>query len=362
MRLKALLVSAVLVAGSVLYAQNRVKPAALPPTHDQFLATFAAYVDALRVQAGIPGMAGAITDGQSVIWAQAFGYKNVASGFQTSTDTPFHFDGLTQVVTAVSVLQCVEQGRVALDQRAAVFTPSSPDANATIGQLLSHTSGTTGNLTFSYNVARLDPLRQVLQTCNGETFRWAFRDQLERNAMMDSVPGPDAASPSLPTLESASDGEAVRYQGVLSRLATPYAVTVGSAPTPSSYPAATLGAGSGLISTVLDFAKFDLDLKQGILLRPETLAAAWSNPVNANGQVLPHGYGWFVQTYNGEPVVWQFGIGANASSSLLLTLPNRGVTLILAANSDGLGKPASLSAGDVTVSPFAKVFLSLVVR
>jgi hypothetical protein len=113
---------------------------------------------------------------------------------------------------------------------------------------------------------------------------------------------------------------------------------------------------------VLDFAKFDRGLRQGsLLLRPETLAAAWRAPVGRNGS-LPHGYGWFVQTYNNEPVVWQFGAGANASSSLVVTLPARGITLILLANSDGLSKPASLSAGDITASPFARVFFQLVIK
>jgi hypothetical protein len=45
-----------------------------------------------------------------------------------------------------------------------------------------------------------------------------------------------------------------------------------------------------------------------------------------------------------------------------MTLPARGITLILVANSDGLAKPASLAGGDVTVSPFARVFLGLVVK
>jgi hypothetical protein len=72
--------------------------------------------------------------------------------------------------------------------------------------------------------------------------------------------------------------------------------------------------------------------------------------------------GWFVQSYNGETVVWQFGSDINASSSLVMTLPARGITFILVANSDGLAKPASLAAGDVTVSPFARVFLGLVVK
>ena len=60
--------------------------------------------------------------------------------------------------------------------------------------------------------------------------------------------------------------------------------------------------------------------------------------------------------------MWQYGVDTDAASSLVVTLPARNVTLILLANSDGLAKPASLSAGDVTVSPFARVFLGLVVK
>ena len=77
---------------------------------------------------------------------------------------------------------------------------------------------------------------------------------------------------------------------------------------------------------------------------------------------LPHGYGWFVQTYNGEQVVWQFGMEANASSSLVITLPARGITLIMLANSDALAKPGTLAGGDITASPFAHLFFQLLVK
>ena len=96
--------------------------------------------------------------------------------------------------------------------------------------------------------------------------------------------------------------------------------------------------------------------------RPETLGAAWSPQIGRDHALLPYGIGWFVQSYNGEPVVWQFGQTENASSSLMITLPSRGLTLILLANSDGLTKAFPLSAGDVSVSPFARVFLGLFAR
>jgi len=47
---------------------------------------------------------------------------------------------------------------------------------------------------------------------------------------------------------------------------------------------------------------------------------------------------------------------------MIIMLPRRGLTLILLANSQGLARPFPLSAGDVTVSPFARLFLSIFAR
>ncbi len=356
MRLLALLVSVAVLQAPV------VRPQALPPTRDQVLALLSVYLDTLRAQSGIPGMAAAIVGDSNVLWQQSFGVQDVEASYHTPVDALFHFDGLTQLVTASLVLRCADQHKQILDSPIGTYTPSSPDASATVAQVLTHTSGSPGNLAFTYNTARLDALRFVVETCSGLTFRQAVRSELEQLGMMQSIPGPDAASPNLSNADIAPPPTAQRYVTLLGRLVTPYAVNADLVPTRSKYTVTTLGAASGLISNVLDFAQFDLAIRNNILFSPDTLAMAWTNPVNANGQLLPHGMGWFVQTYNGEPVVWQFGVQPNAASSLVLTLPNRQITLILLANSDGLAKPASLSAGDVTVSPFARVFLGLVVK
>jgi hypothetical protein len=153
-----------------------------------------------------------------------------------------------------------------------------------------------------------------------------------------------------------------RYAASLERLAMPYAVDARGRATPSSYAAPTLTPASGMISTIVDLERFDLALKSGFVMRPEWRAVAWTPPVGASGRPLPHAYGWFVQTYNSGPVVWQFGVSDGASSSMIITLPQRGLTMILLANSSGLARPFDLSVGDVTVSPFARLFLSVFVR
>ena len=361
MRLKVLLVVSAIVAGSAISAQNLVRSTALPAP-SQVLSTLGTYVEALRVQTGIPGLVGAIIGDTDLLWAQPFGQRDIASSDPMRTDTPFQLDGLTQVITSTMVLQCINQGKLTADSPIGNFTPSSPDAASTVAQVLTHTTGSAGNLSFNYSPARLESLKFVVETCSGLTFRQAFAKAIQRLGMMDSVPGPDAPLPELSNADVATPADASRYQSILFRLPTPYIVDAQNTPAVTSYGVKTLGAAYGFVSTIYDFAKFDLALKQDILLRRDTRAAAWSNPVNTNGQVLPHGMGWFVQNYNGEPVVWQFGMSPAVSSSLLITLPNRNITLLLLANSDGLAKPQSLSAGDVTVSPFARVFLGLVVK
>ena len=329
-------------------------PAALPPTRDQLFALFGEYLESLRAQAGVPGLAAAIMDSNGIVWEQAFGQHDLSRSLATRTDTAFHFDGLTQLFTAALVLRCVDEGKVTLDTPIRSFSPGSPDAAATVGQILSHTSGDPNDPAFSYRPDRLNVLAPVVSTCTGMSFRRAVAAMLDRLAMFDSMPGPDAASdPSLPA-------EVARYTSILNRLAVPYAVDGSGRASPSRYPATTLTPSTGLISTVLNFAQFDRGLRQGVLLRADTLAAAW-RPAGRTGS-LPHGLGWFVQTYGGEQVVWQFGGGANASSSLVMTLPARGITLVMVANSDALSKPASLSAGDITASPFARVFLQLLIK
>jgi CubicO group peptidase (beta-lactamase class C family) len=264
------------------------------------------------------------------------------------------------VFMATLTLRCVEDGQLSLDDRVSQYNPDSADTVATLRQLLTHTSGPPDNLVFTYRPDRLDSLAAALAACKNLSFREFISTFFDRLAMRDSVPGPDVlASP--PTADGWPDGAALaRYSSVLDRLATPY-VTAGKTVRRSAYTATTLTPASGVISTVDDFAQFDLALKNGLLLRSDTIAQAWQAPVNRSSQRLPHGIGWFVQGYHGELLVWQFGISDAGSSSLVLEVPGRGVTLVLLANSSALVKPYPLAAGDVTVSPFAKLFLGLVV-
>jgi CubicO group peptidase (beta-lactamase class C family) len=334
------------------------------PVHaeDLLFDRFREYVESLRTQAGIPGMAAAIVGRNEIQWEAAFGHQDVERAIAARTDTPFHLDGTTQVFTAAIVLRCVEDGRLSLNDRIGRYRQDAPEPNATLRQLLTHTSGSPDALTFSYQPERLRPIASAIRACVVDSYRETMGGLLERLAMVDSVPGPDIVRLTPPAEGIPSRAAAEHYASVLTRLALPYAVDRRGRAVRSQYSAETLTPAGGLIASVRDIAQFDIALRRGILLRDDTLAAAWTGPTGRLGQPLPHGIGWFVQTYKGERVVWQFGMTENGASSLLVTVPARGTSMILLANSDGLVKPFALSAGDVTLSPFARLFLGLFVR
>jgi D-alanyl-D-alanine carboxypeptidase len=324
---------------------------------DLVLSRFSDFLDALREQSGIPGLAATIVSTNDIMWEHANGLRDVERNLPARTDTPFQIDASVQLLMAAQLLRCAEEGRLLLDAPA----NANGGDGSTVRQLLTHTTSSADGLHFSYRPDRLAPLAPAIAACTGDTFSGAMISMLERFNMTDSVPGSDGTS-WLPASADPSGGVAQRYRSVLGRLATPYTVDNKNKPSPSRYSVTTLTPSSGLISTVRDLAKFDLAIRKGVQLRAETLALAWTAPTGAGGQRLPHGMGWFVQSYNGEPIVWQFGVSDNGSSSMILTAPFRGLTLILLANSSGLARPFSLEAGDVTVSPFARLFLGIFVR
>ncbi len=323
---------------------------------DLVLDTLGAYLEALRVQAGIPGLAAAIVGANGIVWERAFGYQDQELAIPITPDTAFHLDGVTQVVVASLVLRCVEDGRLRLDDAIGHFDPDSPDADATLREILTHTTASAEGRMFDYRPERLDSLRLPVEACTAVSFHEAIASWLDALGMADSVPGPDAVA-QMPYPDAAVE---LRYQNVLSRLTIPYLVDERRRAVPSQYNVFTLTPAAGLVSTVRDYARFDLALRVGLLLSPQTRTLTWSAPIGRDGNLLPHAHGWFVGTHADGPVIWQYGVGADASSSLVVTALTQGLTLVLFANSDELASPFLESVADVRSSPFARLFLDLV--
>ena len=314
---------------------------------------FERYLDPLRTQAGIPGLAvGIVQDGR--VWQREFGWADVERSVAVLPDTPFFIADLSQMFGATLLMQSVERGELTLDDRVGRWTSVLPQPGATVRQALTHT--TTGS--YLYDRRNFAALTPIIESSHDEPYRRTLaREILTRLAMTSSAPGHDFDQPGAALGELFEPGELARYHDVMRRMALPYRVDGRGRATRAQFPVHPMDASMGVVSTVRDLARFDDALDDGILLDPEMLAYMRTGAQPGT----PVGLGWFVQAYNGERLVWHFGVVPGAYSSLFLKVPSRNLTLILLANSDGLSAPFALERGDVTTSLFAKLFLSLFV-
>jgi CubicO group peptidase (beta-lactamase class C family) len=324
---------------------------------------FERYLESLRQQAGIPGLSAAIVQNRTVVWEHGFGLQDVESSVVATPSTPYVVGGLTETLSSVLLLKCVERGLLYLDDPIRRWTSAIPESGATVRHVLAHASSGSPGASFRHDPSRYAALSAAIDDCADMPYRKALAQAvLDPLAMIDSVPGHDVGDASNGERNLFDQGSLERYAAVIGRLATPYKVDRSSGrATRSDFPPRTLNAATGLIATVRDLARFDAALDDRDLLRGETLALAWSNMVSSGGATLPFGLGWFVQPYNADRLVWHFGLLPDSYSSLLLKVPNRNLTLILLANSDGLSAGFSLGDGDVTSSLFARLFLRLFV-
>jgi CubicO group peptidase (beta-lactamase class C family) len=146
-----------------------------------------------------------------------------------------------------------------------------------------------------------------------------------------------------------------RFDTVIKILAQPYALDREFKITKIAYPQG-FSVSAGLISTVLDMAKYDIAIDQNKFLTKETQQLAFTPAVSTKGETLPYGLGWFTTNYKGTKLLWHYGYWTG-NSSFILKVPEQNITFIIMANSDNLSRPTDLGAGNALSSPVGMAFL-----
>jgi CubicO group peptidase (beta-lactamase class C family) len=349
------------LAGAALLAVSLVAGVAAQGTSPLATSPFESYLELLRQQAGIPGISAAIVQNGEIVWERGLGFQNVEARLRATPDTPYPVSALSATLAATLILECAEQRSLTLDDSVASYGIGLPDPGVTIRQILTHSSAAPPGESFHYDPDRFAQLARVVEACVPQPYRKTVAVRLlERLAMKDSVPGRDVQDEAIVAQNLFAESVQERYKDVLERLAVPYKVDKkGRSSRSVDLTPESINASTGIVSTVRDLARFDAALDSALLLREDTLSAAWTNAIGRDRTTLPTGLGWFVQRYNTETVVWHFGLTPNGYSSLILKIPAKRLTLILLANSDGLSSYFDLASGDVTKSLFAVLFLRL---
>jgi CubicO group peptidase (beta-lactamase class C family) len=325
---------------------------------DANTALFERYLESLRRSLHIPGISGVILRDGRTVWQRGFSFADADGRVPATPDTLYDIASLTKTFTSTLLLQCVERGTLSLDEPMSRYSSAIPEAGATVRHVLTHTSQGIPGATYRYDGDRFAALTSVVDACQARPFRQVLAASiLDRAAMTGSVPGHDLDLPT-PALAALFDAPTLgRYASSVQRLALPY-TSSRSGFTRADYPPRGISASAGLLSSVVDLARYDAAIDANVFISRESQELAWTNAVSTTGKVLPYGLGWFVQQEHGVRLIWHYGQWSQYSA-LYLKAPARGLTLILLANSGGLSETFPMAAGDVMASPFAKAFVRI---
>lgn len=330
----------------------------------------------------IPGMSVAVVRNQQIVFAEGFGFADLEDKIPATPATPYNIASISKTFASAVLMKLVEQGRLNLDREMSdvladidfPYNNSSLHGYAdicseirsvsknpffrygslirnyrcdtekiTVKHHLTHTSQGDPGETYRYNGFLFKFLTYVAQKASGKQF-----DEL----LVENIIAPLGMYRTVPSIS-----KGLRHQ-ILANRAKYYRRNFWGSFALSSYPV-TLSASAGIVSTVLDLAKFDAGMDRNLIVSAETKAAMFTPTISKSGLPLPYGLGWFVQKHKGIKLVWHYGYAPKAYSSLILKVPDENVTFILLANSDAASSKFNLGAGNVLKSPFAVVFLNL---
>ena len=313
------------------------------------IAEFEQRLEDMRATSHIAAITAVISKGQDVVWVKPYGLADVAQQRPATETTVYHLASLTKPVAGTVLLQLVQEGRVSLDDPVSMYgiNLASPTGMVIrVRHLLSHTSEGVPGTQYAYNGDRFALLENVIVQAAGKSFAVALQERiivplgLQRTA-------PNPQSPSFAT----SGFDRATFEASMAR---GYTYSAGGYKV-TAYPA-SFGAAAGLTSSALDYASFSMAMDRDALLQPATKALAYTPVVSPSGETFPYALGWFSTIYRGVRVIWHYGLWT-ANSSLIVKVPDRGLTFVVLANSDALSSPYQFGAGKLETSPWARLFL-----
>jgi CubicO group peptidase (beta-lactamase class C family) len=324
------------------------------------LETIERAINSEMARKSIPGLSVAVVFNHQLVWSNGYGVSDIENFVPAKASTNYRLGSISKPITAVAVLQLVEQGKIDLDAPIQKYCPSFPTKRwpLTTRHLLSHIGGIRHyrgdeiNITkhyaklvegleifkddsllfepgtaYAYTTYGYNLLGCIIEGASGMTYVEYVQKHIAQKAGMDRLQ-PDDVNAIIPN----------RAQGY-QKLPNGELRNSNLANTSYKIP------GGGWCSTVEDLARFAIAVQTNALLSPQTTAQMFTPQKLKNGKVIQanpanpgvsYGFGWFLDTRNGQHEVYHTG-GQQRVNTLLYMLPARKCAVALMCNLEGAG-------------------------
>ena len=298
-----------------------------------------------------PGAAVVVTRGGEVVYAGTRGLADVGTRRPITLDSVFRLGSISKQFTAALVLKLVDEGKVSLDDPLSKFLPDfpAPGGQATIRQLLNHTSGirsytslpgaqseaatsrhyTTGEVIalirdekpdfapgsdWRYDNSGYALLAAVIEAVTGQPWQVALEQRITRPL-------------GLATIRYAPD------ENTIANRVMPYTMgPSGVAPAQKVDLSSASGAG-GLVGSVRDLARWAQALHHGQVVSAASYAQMIAPTSLPDGRTIPYGFALQTGDVRGFKVIGHSG-GIQGGVTDSLYLPEQDLFVAVFINSD----------------------------
>ena len=283
------------------------------------------------------------------MWAKSFGYADLEHKTFAEPDTLYRLASISKPLTAVGILNLMEEGKLALDDEVQKYVSYFPQKRwpITIRQLLGHLGGISHYRNYEeeghfkrhftteesvgvfkewdleaepgtkyiYTTYGFNLLGAVIEGASGMPYAEYMRENVWKPLGMNST-HMDIADEIIPN-------RAKGYRKIETDLKNSEFVDMSSR-----------FAGGGILSTPSDLVMLSRSLDQGKVLKPETQKMMYTSMATRNGHITRYGMGWFVDFIQG---FWNVGHGGaqQGTSTHLLRIPQEKFAVAVTCNEEG---------------------------
>jgi CubicO group peptidase (beta-lactamase class C family) len=311
-------------------------------------------INGLMTRASIPAVSIAVAERGKLLYSHAYGYSDLENRIPATPRSVFRLASVSKPITAVAIMQLVEQGSIHLDSSVQTYLPAFPVQQwpVTIRQLLGHQSGIRHynsveeeyrigstrykDLTEALTIFRDDTLRHkpgeqytyttfgynllgsVIEAVSGMT----FDDYVKRNIF-------DRAGMTQTTMDRSSHIIPHRVRG--------YTVdSTGSIRNAIPIDPGYKFPGGGIVSTAEDMVKFADAVMDGRLIEFDTFRRMTVPGTTNAGTPTGYGLGWAIGMGAMNGAVLHKG-GQQGATCVLLLLPETRRSVMLLTNLERAG-------------------------
>lgn len=335
----------------------------VPPLSAAKLRGLDEHIEQVREQWKVPGLAIAIVQGDSVVFAKGYGVKELGKPDRVDENTLFSIGSSGKSMTAAVTAMLVDEGKMRFDEPVWTHLPDFGVAdpyvsrNATIRDLLSHRTGLENATAVWYGstMTRAELIKHRFRFLQQQ---FGFRSRMLYNNLMLMAAGEAAAAAEKVSFEELLDRRLFTPLGMTSTVVSIVDVGPGSnLVTPHGYRDGTvrpiphrntknIGGAGGYYSNARDMAQYlRLQLGNGVyrgkrLISESSMAEMRAVTIPSRAPVvlsdsgttaLGYGLGWFLEYYRGRRSL-DHGGSIDGMLTAMTLLPEEQIGVVVLTN------------------------------